>query len=77
MLEYPEHERLKVVQQLSQTVGPFLEWLAQDLGYVIVTRRDGKPVCMSYRTETLLAQFFSIDHEVIAAEKKRMQEDRQ
>jgi hypothetical protein len=77
MTKYPEHERLKVVQQLSQTVGPFLEWLAQDLGYVIVKRRDGKPACVSYRTETLLAQFFSIDPKVIAAEKKQMQEDSQ
>lgn len=69
---YPEHEKLKLVQPLSQACGAFLEWLGEQ-GYTIceMDEHDRRwPVQKS--RDRLLAEHFEIDPDKLEAEKRAM-----
>ena len=67
MNKYPEHEKLSAVQEKSQAIREFLEWLDFEKNYTICSlgeaggdlREEYSPVYTS--TEKLLAEFFNID----------------
>jgi hypothetical protein len=76
-LEYPEHEKLKLVKERSQCVGEFLEWL--DEQHILLSRYVVPEGCTSERlmtanenTENLLARFFEIDLKKLEKEKLEM-----
>ena len=77
MAEYPEHEKLRLIKDKSQTCGDFYEWL-QDHGYALAERHSHTDECYdgSYlhcgmsegdlfrallSRDQLLAMFFEID----------------
>lgn len=76
MSEYPEHDRLKLISDKSQTIGAFLEWLNSESGLEICTLIEGQiddrfaPAGISI--EKLLAQYFEIDLDKIEKEKRAM-----
>lgn len=75
MSDYPEHDKLKEVQPLSQAIGEFLEWCAQEGREMVLAEwvNDGSWMLpASTSTEKLLAQFFQIDLDKIEAEKQQM-----
>jgi len=39
--KYPEHDKLRVIQRDSHTIGEFIEWLGEN-GYYICERRDAE-----------------------------------
>src|SRR5512135_3462017 len=84
--QYPEHEKLHMVKDRSQSIGEFLEWLRSEKGYVICERlrtsagdeeeeeddADYELVPANLGITKLLAEFFKIDLEKIEAEKRQM-----
>jgi len=70
---------MKKVREASHAIGQFLEWLASGEAH-----DDGKPIMLAYyyddaaleqmpcTIERLLARYFGIDLELIAAEKDAM-----
>jgi hypothetical protein len=73
--KYPQHERLKAIQPLSQACGEFLEFLSEKeilLGEYVFSNDRLIPVRTS--TEKLLAEFFEIDLKVLEQEKEHMLE---
>lgn len=68
MSNYPEHEKLKAISKESQTCGEFLEW-AEGKSYIIRNWRKRASLT------TMLAQYFEIDEEKLAAEKDAMLEE--
>lgn len=83
MSQYPEHEKLKLVQDNSQTVGEFLEFLGEKDLVVCKYQEttpdeeegwDGPEGYWPDRTskEKLLAEFFDIDLIKLEAEKVEM-----
>jgi hypothetical protein len=68
---YPEHAKLSVIRDESQKCGEFLEWLEHEKGYTLHHYVEGSehayPVYES--TQSLLAEFFGIDHKKLSAEK--------
>jgi len=84
MSSYPEHEKLSAIQDKSQIVGEFLDWLQGEKGYSVCSFQEQgysvegslveeglfKPTCKSI--ESLLAEFFKIDLKLIEKEKIRM-----
>ena len=82
MSNYPEHDKLAQVRELSQTCGEFFEWLTEKytLAQWVQTgtragqaMHDLQPVRRS--VNNLLADFFGIDEEVLEEEKRRMLDD--
>lgn len=78
MNEYPEHERLKKVQDKSQAIGEFLEWAHDEKEYVLcwksyMTQSRFEPIQVS--KELLLAEFYAIDLQKIEQEKRLMLEE--
>jgi len=83
-VQYPEHEKMKQVQEEAHAIGQFLEWLASgeahDSGEPIILAFHRKErafendnlVRMPYTIEKLLARYFEIDLKVIEAEKQDM-----
>jgi hypothetical protein len=83
-LAYPEHVKLRAVRDQSQIIGQFLDWTQQELraelrvwceepgvyDYIPVTI-DGEYA----NIERLLARYFDIDLQKIAAEKDQMLAD--
>lgn len=76
--EYPEHEKLRAIQEQSQTIGHFLEWLAVEKD-VMLCKADPEytgdrspfwPIRKS--REKLLADYFGIDLKKIEQEKQAM-----
>lgn len=72
MAIYPQHEKLQMVRQHSQTCGEFLEWLR---GEGIVLAHYPNPESgqlWEYResTDNLLARFFGIDLVALESEKR-------
>ena len=70
--KYPQLSRMQAVQEQSQAIGEFIEWLGQN-GMAICTSEDGLrgdrfyPVMVP--TEKLLARHFDVDLQ--AEEKER------
>mgnify|MGYP001606688616 CR=1 FL=1 len=75
---YPECEKMLAVNDKSQTIGEFLDWLGTIKNYTICqfTTDDDEsgeefiPVCESI--EKLLAQYFEVDLNKIEKEKRDM-----
>ena len=80
--EYPEHQKLQKIQDKSQSIGEFLEWLGES-GFTVCRWVDGYKDDMGEwvpsgyypnkrSTERLLADFFDIDLKKIEEEKQKM-----
>lgn len=74
MPEYPEHEKLQKVAELTQTCGEFLDYLEAN-GYSLceVGQYDRFYPTFTPKVE-LIARFFEIDRDKIEAEKREMLE---
>lgn len=44
-MTYPEHEKLKLVAEQSQTVGAFLDWLRDEKGISLTVRHEHTTSC--------------------------------
>ena len=73
MNKYPEHEKMKKVQDESQSIGRFLDWLRGEQGFSIASWVEDEefeilsPIRKT--SEQLLAQYFDIDLRKIEQEK--------
>lgn len=74
---YPEHDKLKAIQEESQTIGEFLDTCGYQLceyhqGYL--EDDDGASRFMPVRgtVQDILAHYFCIDQNKIDAEKRQM-----
>src|SRR5262249_27932247 len=81
MTSYPEHDKLKALGGINQTVGDFIEWLGEN-GMTICEfvgdrefGRGGGYVPTHNSRDRLLAAFFEIDADELSQEKDRMLED--
>jgi hypothetical protein len=77
MSEYPEHEKLAAIQDKSQAIGEFLEWLNSD--GVRLSRWDERPGWDMLQPDTegttaILARYFGIDIKRLDDEKRKMLE---
>jgi hypothetical protein len=73
MSDFPEHDKLELVKNRSQTVGEFLEWLRDESGWTLCeefTVDNFVPIHLT--TEKILAKYFDIDPEKLEAEKRKM-----
>lgn len=84
VVKYPEHVRLAAVNDKSQVIGEFLDWMS-DQGIVRAERFKGSKEGESYEGEfddvllpsnrnviELLAEFFEIDRDALETEKRQM-----
>lgn len=72
MSKYPQHEKLKKVQDQSQMVGEFLEWLSSKSWTICELNRTDDYCPIQLRTEELLAEYFGIDLKKLEREKRAM-----
>ncbi len=78
--EYPEHEKLDAIKNLSQAINDFLDWAAEEEDLVLCEPGDltqyGEPSAYRLPTfishKTLLARHFDIDLDRLEAEKRAM-----
>jgi hypothetical protein len=81
MSDYPEHEKLKKIQERSQACGEFLEWLQDEKNLVLCHRPDfeteedeedqeGEYFPAPISKMRLLAEFFDIDLDKLEDEKQ-------
>ena len=69
---YPECEKLRVVAPVSQQIGEFVDWLAEEHGiYLADYTRSGRLYATRKSVQDLLAEFFEID--MVKVEKERRQ----
>ena len=76
----PECEKLKAIQERSQSIGEFLEWLCSTKGVSLMVDMDADPddingtvqVPMRESKEELLAEFFEIDLDKVEDEKRAL-----
>lgn len=61
--EYPEHEKLSAIQDQSQQIGMFLDWLQETYPYESAELP---------RIQKLLAEYFEIDEDKLEEEKRLM-----
>lgn len=76
MTDYPEHEKLAAINEQSQSIGEFIDWLAFEKD-VILGKQDpdsftGRMYPAREPIGNLLAEFFEIDQEALEAEKRAM-----
>jgi hypothetical protein len=86
-MKYPEHEKLKEIQEQSQVCGEFLNWLQNEKRIHLCTYEkthiiyddegDGEEIPEGYyginkTNEKLLAEFFNIDLDRLEQEKRQM-----
>lgn len=75
--EYPEHDKLMAVNDDSQAVGEFLDWLGTK-GLFLAEHKlfeghsEETLVVTDRNTNALLAEYFGIDLEKIETEKRQM-----
>lgn len=75
-IEYPEHEKLRKISQISQLQGDFLDWLLNEKGYELVETNEldvSKPVQASIRE--LLAEYHGIDLTKLDDEKDKIYQE--
>lgn len=77
-IAYPEHAKLARVTELTQAIGEFVDWLRLEKG-IRLARLSGASITglrqlveIGTPIETLLAECFHIDRDVIEAEKRTM-----
>ena len=73
METYPECEKLKAVAPTSQTIGEFIDWLAETHGIYLADYQMNTNQLYATRkfTTHLLAEFFEID--MVKVEEERRQ----
>jgi hypothetical protein len=71
---YPEHAKLVEVTDKSQSIGEFLEWLANMHHISLAKHIRGELVLLDMPLQDLLAMFFEIDLKKIEDEKLAMLE---
>lgn len=73
-MTYPEHEKLQVVQALTQAVADFLEFAATQDHELHYTPQDGTrgACCASIPLSHLLARWQEIDLDALEQEKRQM-----
>ena len=75
MSKYPECNKMLEVQDQSQTIGEFLDWLLHDKGAEIAEWRGDQLFPMRGSIESLLAEFFEIDLEKVEKERRAILEE--
>lgn len=78
--KYPEHAKLKDIQEKSQWLGEFLEWLFNNkhielAQYKGTFRKDDErlvPASISHDPNVLLAEYFEVDLKKLELEKRAM-----
>lgn len=75
-MKYPEHEKLKEVQEQSQIIGEFLEWLEFEKNYCLCEceNKYDRWLPVSENHIKLLGQYFNIDLNKLKQEKRQMLE---
>ena len=71
MNQYPLHERAAKVQDETQTIGLFMEWLLRRYTLALDTGR-GRLVGVNMDINKLIAEFYGIDYKAYMAEKDAM-----
>lgn len=82
-MSYPEHEKLQAIRDKSEAIGDFIEWLRNikkftlAKWYKMTDDEDGEDRLMPEfpSIEKLLAEYFNIDLNKLAAEKMAMLEE--
>lgn len=72
-VSYPEHEKLALIQPLSQAIGEFVVWLREQSMIICMWnefRQEWVPVATSI--DKLMARHFDIDLDRLEAEKRDM-----
>ena len=74
MNEYPECEKMAAIQDKSQVIGEFIEWMRSEQEFEICTYSDysREYVPSSMSIEILLAKFFNIDLNKVEEEKRQI-----
>lgn len=75
MSEFPEHERLKAVEDEALVISQFLEWLQRKYEICNPTPLRGRHFPAYIKNEEVMADYFDIDLKVIADEKDQMVEE--
>lgn len=74
MDEYPEHNKLHSIKDISQQIGYFIDWMIYEKQWAICefrTKIDSyEPIYLSI--EKILAEYFEIDSNKLEAEKLLM-----
>lgn len=75
--EYPECDKMLAVQDKSQALGEFLDWLQEEKGVQLAYYPEGEEatdelVPWRRRTEEILAEFFDIDLKKVEEERRVM-----
>ncbi|RMH18203.1 MAG: hypothetical protein D6698_07410 [Gammaproteobacteria bacterium] len=71
MSEYPEHERLRRIQPLSQAIYDFLEW-SSEKGYILGEWIGDTLFPAGIDRREMIAEFFEIDLKKLEEEKRDM-----
>ncbi len=75
-MSYPEHEKLQKIQDKTQTVGEFLDWLVNEREVVLAKWIDGtleeRLAPINPSIQDLIAEFFGVDQNKLEAEKRAM-----
>jgi len=73
MSHHPEHEKLATIQDKSQVIGEFLEWLpTQGVHLCTFHYQDDRYRTIYSSITQLLAKFFDIDLDKLETEKRAM-----
>lgn len=69
----PEMDKIKAVQDQSQTIGEFLEWLSEE-GFTICELAEDRDLFLPHRRsiEERLGDYFEIDTEEAERERQRI-----
>lgn len=74
MPDYPEHEKLRAIQNDSQKIGQFLDWCYEQ-GWELCCWHESDLVPINKNIQTVLADYFEIDLKKLEAEKVAMIEE--
>ncbi len=78
MTDYPQHEKLATVKDLSQEIGTFLEWTEEQGWHLGEWDENGfgdqQLFLIGLNRLDILARYFKIDLDVLETEKRHMLE---
>lgn len=72
MTDYPEHKKLEKVQESSQAVGEFMDWMLNEKKLDLARWNDHGQLEPAYNWQDYLYEFFNIDPSALESEKQRM-----
>jgi len=75
LVDYPEHEKLDKVEDKSQVIGEFLDWLRSTRIFLCRYGKREIPYPIGETIEEILAAYFGIDLEKLEQEKQAMLEE--